>query len=99
MKSRWYFEVAADESLNKRTDLVRSIFFTDAAAGGREVTKAVSHNALHQVMRRHGLKPKNGFYSITDDMVAEAQAIDAAAGYKATSLTDPGWKKLPRSEW
>ena len=54
--------------------------------------KAISMQALAMVIERHQLKPVNGEYQISNEMIAEAMAIDEARG------TDPSPKKLAELE-
>lgn len=42
--------------------------------------RAVTIAALAAVIERHKLEPVNGEYQITDEMIAEATAIDEARG-------------------
>jgi hypothetical protein len=50
------------------------------AGQGWEANMAVSLQALMTVVERHKLKPVNGEYQLTDEMMAEAAAIDEASG-------------------
>jgi hypothetical protein len=54
--------------------------------------KAISIQALMTVIERHKLKPVNGEYQISNEMIAEAMAIDEARG------TGPSSEKLAELE-
>jgi hypothetical protein len=67
--------------------------------------KAVSLMALYTVVKRHKLEPINGAWHVTDEMVAEAVAIDEMQGVTPPSQEElaaivegkePGWEEV---EW
>jgi hypothetical protein len=54
----------------------------------------VTIRAMEAVIKRHNLQPdKDGNLQITFDMIAEAEALDRAAGEPEMVVTEENWRQ------